>query len=98
MRPSLGEATEQLEELITPALESGLGALTPAPRPSTDPHSCDNPFLGPRGGVMPVIEYELAFDDSVEKAWRDQGLSVDEEDEEESRTRRVSRDGYMHQP
>lgn len=100
--PSFREASQELAELVDPAVVAALPAGV-VPDRFDDPGQCSDPFFGPSAGLRPTISYEVplavfeqpdSFILAVERAWESKGLDVQKSEEEGLVTRRISKGPY----
>ncbi|CAN5746886.1 hypothetical protein BH23ACT12_BH23ACT12_23490 [soil metagenome] len=100
----LDEASRELDELLDPAIEAGFLGIDVSAYREESPDQCSDPIFGPSQGLRPSVQYEVplallgdqagGFLSRVEKAWKDQGLEVTSEQDENFISRRVSRGFY----
>ncbi len=101
--PSFDEASQELADLIDPAVKAAFSESDVRPRRVEDSGECSDPFFGPSQGLRPELTYELplstlgdpqVFISSVEKAWKAKGLEVRSDDDDVVLSRSVSKGAY----
>lgn len=102
--PPYGEAKEELEQLLRPAVRSAFAGMASAPEPLDESQQCSDPFVGPSDGLRPALTYKVGLSDlpnggpafiaAAQKAWEEAGFEVSEDDEEGILSRRVSSGSY----
>jgi hypothetical protein len=103
-RPSLKETTQELADLIEPAVRFWNPDYKRLSQAFDEPQACSDPFIGPSDGLRPTLTYEFPFtalgDDpmnlltAVEEYWKSQGLETQVDETDLVKIRFSGRDGY----
>ncbi len=106
-RPSFEEASQELADLVDPALKAALQGVDHTPNKLTESDNCSDPFTGPSDGLRPTLDYSIplaalgsnpeSFVERAERAWEEAGLKVQRDRSETADHRFSGRDGYALQ-
>jgi hypothetical protein len=102
--PSFRQASEELAELVDPAVNAALEGIEATPDRLEESDNCSDPFFGPTDGQRPTLRYRIStsvlgdeperFVLNAEKVWKDAGLETRSDDGTGLFSRSATRDSY----